>query len=105
MAQQPDPWQPDLGERASRLRKWKIANAPPPVFARIEQLCDLVDDADGIRPNRQELIAALIYGAPADGRKLARLWQKYRTAPVHQVVLGTTQTSGPIDLQSYRRAG
>lgn len=103
MTQAQDPWQPDLGDRVSRLEKFKFANAPSPVFARIEQLCDLVDAADGIRPQRQELMAALIYAAPADGKKLARLWQRYRTAAVHRVVLNTSATTGPIDLRGYRR--
>ncbi len=85
------------------MPKSKLAEAPTPVIARAEQLCDLVDDADGIRPDRQDMIAALIYAAPADGQKLAAAWQKYRTAPVHSVLLNATQTAGSIDLSGYKR--
>ncbi len=100
---QPDPWQPHRDARASRLRKVKFADAPTPVIARAEQLCDLVDDADGIRPDRQDLVAALVYAAQPDGRKLAAVWQKYRTALVHAVVLNETQTTGPIDLRVFKK--
>jgi hypothetical protein len=99
----PDPWKPNADERASRLQKLKLTEAPSPVIARAEQLCDLVDDADGIRPDRQDLIAALIYTAQADGAKLAAAWQKYRTAPVYSVLLNTAQTTGPIDLSGYKK--
>jgi hypothetical protein len=104
VAQQPDPWQPDLGERTSRLEKVKVGNVPTPVIVHAEHLCDLVDDADGIRPDRQDLIAALIHTALEDGDKLAQAWRTYRTAPVH-VVLRESQTSGPIDLRPFRRGG
>lgn len=102
MAQQ-DPWQPDRSARTSRLRKVKLADAPTPVIARAEQLCDAVDEADGIRPDRQDLIAALIYAAQPDGKKLASAWQKYRTAPVHKVVLDEQQKTGPIDLTRFKK--
>jgi len=73
---------------------------PTAVIVRAEQLCALVDDADGIRPDRQDLIAALIYAAEADGFRLAEIWQEYRTAPVHKVVLGVDNESGPVDLRA-----
>lgn len=98
-----DPWQPDSAARTSRLPKVKLAEAPTPVVARAEQLCDLVDEADGIRPDRQDLIAALIYAANPDGKKLAALWQKYRTAPVHSVVLRQTQKNGLLDLTGFKK--
>jgi hypothetical protein len=100
-----DPWQPDLAERTSRLEKVKLANAPSPVIARIEQLCDLVDEADGIRPDRQELIAALIHAAKPDGKSLAATWAKYRTAPVHALLMGESRTSGRVDLRRFKKGG
>jgi hypothetical protein len=101
--QPPDPWQVDLSDRVSKLPKVKLAETPAPVIARAEQLCDLVDDADGLRPDRAELIAALIYGAGTDGKKLADAWQKYRTAPVHQVVLYQKGKSGALDLTTFKK--
>lgn len=100
---QPDPWQPDRGARTSRLPKVRLAAAPTPVVARAEQLCDLVDDVEGVRPDRQDLIAALIHAAPPDGKKLASVWQQYRTAPVHSVVLNETQNAGPVDLREFKK--
>jgi hypothetical protein len=97
-----DPWQVDLADRVNRLPKVKLTEVPTPVIARAEQLCDLVDDADGIRPDRGDLIAALILQA-TDGRKLAAAWQAYRTAPVHKVVLDAPGTTGPIDLTSFKK--
>jgi hypothetical protein len=99
----PDPWRVNLGDRASKLAKVKLADAPTPVLARAEQLCDLVDDADGIRPDRGDLIAALIFDAAADGAKLAGVWQKYRTAPVSRVLLDQTAETGPLDLSSFKK--
>jgi hypothetical protein len=102
---QPDPWKPDLGDRVSRLKAFKVGNVPPPVIARAEQLCDLVDDADGIRPDRQTLVAALIFAAEPNGHRLAQLWQDYRTAPVHAFLLGQEEQSGPVDLTQYTKGG
>jgi hypothetical protein len=101
---QPDPWNPDLDERVSRLKGFKLGNVPPPVIARAEQLCDLVDDVDGIRPDRQALIAALVFAATPDGKKLAEAWQKYRVAPVRDIVLGEHPESGSVDLSPYTRS-
>jgi hypothetical protein len=41
----------------------------------------------------------------SDGRrkKLAAAWRKYRTAPVHQVVLDQTAKSGRIDLRRFKK--
>ncbi|HJU36509.1 MAG TPA: hypothetical protein VJ716_03710 [Gaiellaceae bacterium] len=72
-------------------------------MARAEQLCDLVDDADGIRPDRGDLISAIILSAAADGQKLAAAWQAYRTTPVHKVILNVSGTSGPMDLTSFKK--
>ena len=98
-----DPWKPDLGDRVSRLEKVKGTALPAPILARAEQLCDLVDEADGIRPDRQTLIAALVYAAVADGHRLATTWQDYRTAPVHEVVIGDLSTHGEVDLTPYKQ--
>jgi hypothetical protein len=73
------------------------------VIARAEQLCDLVDEADGVRPDRQDLIAALIFAAQPNGTKLAAIWEKYRTAPVHAVVLNKTLKTGALDLRGYKK--
>jgi len=87
----------------SRLQKVKAGAVPTPVLARAEQLCDLVDEADGIRPDRQELIAALVYAAEPNGAKLAAAWQKYRVSPVHAVLLNESVSEGTIDLSGYKR--
>ncbi len=99
----PDPWKPNRAERTRRLPKVKLTEAPTPVLARAEQLCDLVDDADGTRPDRQDLIAALIFDAEPDGAKLAAAWQRYRVAPVHVVVIGETKTAGSLDLSKFKK--
>ena len=99
----PDLWHPDLGTRVSRLGAVKVGNVPVPILVRAEQLCDLVDEADGIRPDRQVLIASLILAAKDDGKALANIWQRYRTADVHEVILGAHSTNGPIDLTQYKR--
>lgn len=99
-----DPWKPDANARVSRLRAFKLGNVPPPVIARAEQLCDLVDHADGIRPDRQVLVAALVYAASADGKVLASVWQKYRTASVQELLIGQCPTDGPIDLTGYTKS-
>ncbi|HJQ50621.1 MAG TPA: hypothetical protein VJ838_08925 [Gaiellaceae bacterium] len=101
---QQDSWKPDADARVSRLKAFKIGNVPPPVIARVEQLCDLVDDADGIRPDRQVMVAALIYAATADGKALASAWQKYRTAKVRDLLIGDWPTDGPIDLTGYTKS-
>jgi hypothetical protein len=100
---QPDPWKPDRSARTSRLQKVKLADAPTPVIARAEQLCDLVDEADGIRPDRGELIAALIHDAKPNGLALAAVWKRYRTAPVHAVVLNESLTSGALNLTGFKK--
>jgi hypothetical protein len=102
--ERPDPWKPDLGDRVSRLKAFKVGNVPPPVIARAEQLCDLVDEADGIRPDRQTLIAALVYAAKPNGHHLAQIWQEYRTAPVHALLLGEENQSGLVDLTRYTKS-
>jgi hypothetical protein len=93
----------DLGDRTSRLPKVKLGEVPTPILARAEQLCDLVDDADGIRPDRGDLVSALILSAVADGQKLAAAWQAYRVAPVHKVLLNASGTSGLMDLASFKK--
>jgi hypothetical protein len=98
-----DPWVVDLSDRVSKLPKVKAAETPAPVIARAEQLCDLVDSADGIRPDRQDLIAALVLAAAPDGAKLADVWRTYRTAPAHQVVLNQSKKAGPLDLNSFKK--
>jgi hypothetical protein len=98
-----DAWKPLREARASRLPKVKIGAAPAPVLARAEQLCELVDEADGIRPDRQDLIAALVYAAEPNGAKLAAAWRKYRLAAVHAVLLNEPQTEGAVDLNGYKR--
>jgi hypothetical protein len=100
---EPDPWQVDLSERVSKLQKVKLTDAPTPVVARAEQLCNLVDDVDGIRPDRADLIAALVHAAQPDGKKLAEIWQRYRTAPVHQVILEAEAERGPLDLSPFKK--
>jgi hypothetical protein len=99
-----DPWKPPATARVSRLKAFKLGNVPPPVIARVEQLCDLVDDADGIRPDRQVLVAALIYAAVPDGKRLAQAWQKYRTAAVRDVLLDDQPEEGLIDLTGYTKS-
>jgi hypothetical protein len=101
--EQPDPWKPPREARTSSLTKVKAGAVPTPVLARAEQLCDLVDEADGIRPDRQDLIAALVYAAEPNGAKLAAAWKKYRIAPVHAVLVNESAVEGPIDLSGYKR--
>jgi hypothetical protein len=99
-----DLWKPVADARISRLETVKLASSPVPILVRAEQLCDLVDDADGIRPDRQALIAALIFGATTNGGTLANLWQEYRTAPVIEALIGEfPESDGVVDLTRYKR--
>ena len=98
-----DPWKPDLGDRTSNLKPLKVGSAPAPIIARAEQLCDLVDEADGIRPDRQTLIAALVFDAVPDGEELAKIWRAYRVASVYEVLLGRFPDSGEVDLSGYKK--
>ena len=100
-----DPWRPDLSDRVTRLKPYqKVGNVPTAVMVRAEQLCGLIDDADGIRTDRQTLIAALIYAAAEDGHRLAEIWQEYRTAPVHRLLIGQENQSGEVDLRALMDA-
>lgn len=57
-----------------------------PLSARLDALVDLVEDI-GERTNRKELIAGLILGAATDGRALAALVRRYRTAAVRDTLI------------------
>jgi hypothetical protein len=98
-----DPWRPEADTRTSRLPKVKLADAPSPVVARTEQLCDLIDEAEGLRPDRQDLVAALILAANPDGVRLAKLWRAYRLALVHETVLDLGTTEGEVDLSGFKK--
>jgi hypothetical protein len=57
-----------------------------PLSARLDALVDLVEDT-GERTNRKELVAGLILAAAADGRILAALVRRYRTAAARDTLI------------------
>lgn len=54
---------------------------PLPLDAHVDDLVELVEAAHE-RTSRKELIAAIVFAAPADGKKLARILRDYRAATV-----------------------
>jgi hypothetical protein len=81
---------------------------PAPVSDRLDSLVqrlEVVHDVDGIRTvergtSRKELIAALIYDAPANKRDLAKKLKRYRGARVASTVLGAG-TNDPVMLPGH----
>jgi hypothetical protein len=57
-----------------------------PLSARLDALVSLVEGS-GERTNRKELVAGLILGAPPDGRALAVLVRRYRTAAARDTLI------------------
>jgi hypothetical protein len=64
-----------------------IGKVPAPVYVRAEQLCRLLDAANETRPDRQDLVAALVATAPTSPTKLAAILKAYRGKRVRDVLL------------------
>src|ERR1700739_2567847 len=74
---------------------------PLPADRRLDQLVDLANEA-GAGTRRNELAAAIIAAADADGELLLRIVLKWRRALVRDVVVHTPQDSAVVYLPRYR---
>jgi hypothetical protein len=100
MANPPDPWRVDLEARVQDLPLVQAGvKLPTPVIVRADALLAALDEAGEHRPDRQFLIAALLYASAPDARALTDCLRAYRLAKVHEVLVGETQTSGEIALR------
>ena len=75
---------------------------PLPLDVHVDHLVEQVEAAHE-RTTRRELVAAVVYAAPRDGRQLSKLLKRYRAATVADVAAGADvggdvavyQTHGP----------
>src|SRR3954453_7097711 len=78
------------------LRDWENRPVglalPAPLSHRLDALVELAESA-GQNTNRRELVAALILAATESPGELARLVERYRTAPSTSVVVGDMEES------------
>lgn len=71
---------------------------PVPINQRIDRLCDLAD-RKGMNASRKDLVAALVLAAPVDPRKLAKLIERYRTAPAREASIGPGEEENVLTLR------
>ncbi len=90
----------DAGRRVSGTeRRAATFQLPDAVSRRLDDLAKLVDDEGG-RTSRQELVAALISTAAADGPALIDTLRSYRTMSVREVTIGA-QRDEVVVVQRY----
>lgn len=95
-----DGWTADANARVQNLVAVpNIGKVPAPVYVRAEQLCKVLDAANETRPDRQELLAALVATAPANPVKLAAMLKAYRGKRVRDVLLDEIP-EGVVDLDA-----
>jgi hypothetical protein len=105
MANPLEPWQVDLAARVQDLPLVQTGiKLPSPVIVRVEKFLDVLDAAGEHRPDRQFLIAALLYATAPDAESLASHLRAYRLARVHEVLIGETRTSGSMKLPKQARS-
>lgn len=73
---------------------------PLPADRRLDQLVDLANEA-GASTRRNELTAAIIAAADADGEALLRVVVSWRRARVSDVVLDVQSAAGIVYLPRY----
>jgi hypothetical protein len=79
---------------------------PEPIHERVEQLCDLVYEAgEPRRPTKQQMVAALLFGAPADAEELAELLRRYGRATVADALVHSEAAVGDVIQLPKRRSG
>jgi hypothetical protein len=99
-----DSWKVDWCDRVKDLpADTHLGKVPTPVIRRAEQLCDALDVAGEHRPDRNFLLAALIATTDPDAEDLAARLRAYRLALVHNIVIGATETDGPVTLERAKR--
>jgi hypothetical protein len=81
--------EPEQPVRATE-RRVATFQLPDAVSKRLDDLTKLVHDEGG-RTSRQELVAALIGTAPADGPTLIDALRSYRMMSVRDVTIGSEQ--------------
>ena len=73
---------------------------PEPLFVRIDQLIEIVQDSALARGRRlgdlegNELVAALIFGAPKTDKQLVPIIERYREARIYEAFTDETRTTG-----------
>jgi hypothetical protein len=94
-------------DRASPLHASATKGAsvtwPLPLDAHVDYLVDLVESAHE-RTTRRELVAAIVFAAPRDGRQLSKLLKSYRAATVADVTLAA-DVGGDIAVYRTHRPG
>jgi hypothetical protein len=73
---------------------------PVPADRRLDQLVDLANDA-GAKTHRNELAAAIVAAAEADGEVLLHLVLAWRRSKVRDVIVNPPQESSVIHFPRY----
>jgi len=79
---------------------------PEPLHERVEQLCDLAYKAgEPRRPTKQQMVAALLFGAPTNADELVELLHRYGRATVADALLRSETTAGDVIQLPKRKSG
>lgn len=79
---------------------------PEPLHERVEQLCDLAYEAgEPRRPTKQQMVAALLFGAPTDAEELVELLHRYGRATVADALIGSEAPAGDVIELPTRKSG
>lgn len=79
---------------------------PEPLHERVEQLCDLAYEAgEPRRPTKQQMVAALLFGAPTDADELVKLLRRYGRAKVADALPRSEAAPGDVIELPKRRSG
>ncbi|MEV7092971.1 hypothetical protein AB0M80_08980 [Amycolatopsis sp. NPDC051045] len=93
---------------AKTVSKAASVSWPFPLDRRLDQLVELANEA-GANTRRNELVAALVSAAEADGEALLHLVIGYRKLRVREVVLDVEDAAQVVELPRYppgrRRSG
>jgi hypothetical protein len=79
---------------------------PEPLHERVEQLCDLAYEAgEPRRPTKQQMVGALLFGAPTDAEELVALLRRYGRATVADALLQVDTPAGSVIELPTRKSG
>lgn len=79
---------------------------PEPLHQRIEELCDLVYEAgEPQRPTKQQMVAALLLGAPTKADELVELIRRYGRATVADALVVAEARVGTVVELPKRKSG
>lgn len=92
-------------DRASPLHTCEAKGAsvtwPLPLDAHVDHLVEVVEAAHE-RTTRRELIAAIVYAAPKDGRQLSKILKNYRAATVADLTPATDVGGNAATYQTHK---